>query len=134
MEHLRINVNGKTYDVVVEKCDPPESAAASHPAPVARPVSQPVPAPAANQPSPAAPPAPTAHAHSAGNINSPLAGIVIALPVTPGSAVKEGDLVITLEAMKMYTSINAPRDGTVTSIHVGVGEAVDEGQPLFALE
>jgi biotin carboxyl carrier protein len=136
MEHLRITINGKSYDVVVEKCDSPESGAGVHPAPAAHPPSQPVtvPAPAATPPAPAAKPAPAALSQGAENVTSPLTGIVNALPVAPGSAVKEGDLVITLEAMKMYTSINAPRDGTVTSIHVSIGDAVDEGQPLFSLE
>ena len=50
-----------------------------------------------------------------------------------GAVVNEGDLVITLEAMKMYTAINAPRSGTITAIHVKVGDAVEEGQALYTI-
>ena len=50
-----------------------------------------------------------------------------------GPVVAEGDLVITLEAMKMYTPINAPMAGTITAIHVKVGDAVEEGQILYTI-
>ncbi len=50
-----------------------------------------------------------------------------------GATVSEGDLVITLEAMKMYTAINAPGSGTITAIHVAVGDAVEEGQVLYTI-
>ena len=93
------------------------------------------------QPPPAAPAAPLAAPKAApkataakGDVASPLAGIVKSLDVAVGTAVKAGDLVITLEAMKMYTAMNAPADGTVTAIHVKVGDAVDEDQPLYTLD
>ena len=50
-----------------------------------------------------------------------------------GATIKEGDLVVTLEAMKMFTAINAPTSGTITAIHVQVGSAVDEGQVLYTI-
>ena len=50
-----------------------------------------------------------------------------------GAKVNAGDLVITLEAMKMYTAINAPTSGTITAMHVKVGDAVDEGQVLYTI-
>ena len=129
MEHLRITVEGKTYDVIVEKIGSGESA------PVASQVVRPA-APAAAAPArtvaPAPAPAPAAAA-SAGDACSPLAGIVQAIDVPVGATVKEGDLVITLEAMKMYTPINATASGTIKAIHVKVGDAVEEGQVLYTI-
>jgi biotin carboxyl carrier protein len=104
MKHLRITVEGKSYDVTVEKLD---GDVAPKPAPKA-----------------------TA---AAGDVTSPLAGIVKSVDVAVGANVKAGDLVITLEAMKMYTAINAPADGTVSAILVNVGDAVDEDQVLYTL-
>lgn len=123
MEHLRITVEGKAYDVTVEKLDGNESSA---PAPTIRSA-----APAARA---AAAPAPVSHAPAAvGDVVSPLAGIVQAIEAAVGAKVNEGDLIITLEAMKMYTAINATGSGTVTAIHVKVGDAVEEGQPLYTI-
>ncbi|MEI6673628.1 MAG: biotin/lipoyl-containing protein [Verrucomicrobiota bacterium] len=126
MKQLRITVEGKAYDVTVERLDAPESATPMPaPAPVravsaaAAPVAMPKAAPKAV----AAP----------GDVHSPLAGIVKAVDAKVGAVVKAGDPVITLEAMKMYTSINAPTDGTITAIHVNPGDAVDEGQALYTL-
>ncbi len=126
MEHLRITVAGKAYDVVVEKIDSNEPD--SSPAPVR------AAAPAAPRtaPAPAPRPAPTAVAGS-GDATSPLAGLVQAIAMEVGASVNEGDLVITLEAMKMYTAINAPTSGTITAILVKVGDAVDEGQVLYTI-
>jgi biotin carboxyl carrier protein len=66
-------------------------------------------------------------------MTSPLAGIVQAIAVEVGTPIKEGEHVITLEAMKMYTPINATSTGTIKAIHVKIGDAVDEGQPLFTI-
>jgi biotin carboxyl carrier protein len=129
MEHLRITVEGKAYDVVVEKIGSSETA------PVVAHVVRPA-APAAAAPvravAPALAPATPATA-SAGDAHSPLAGIVQAIDVAVGAIVKEGDLVITLEAMKMYTPINATASGTIKAIHVKVGDAVEEGQVLYTI-
>ena len=65
---------------------------------------------------------------------SPLAGRVTAINVEAGQAVKEGDHLLTLEAMKMNTFIMAPRDGTVKAMKAAVGDAVEEGQALVTLE
>jgi len=131
MERLRITVDGKAYEVVVEKIDatptasPAHTAAsAAHPAVSAAPAHAPALAPA-----PATPP----QAAAAGDMLSPLAGIVQAIEVQVGAQVNEGDLVITLEAMKMYTPVNSTSTGTVKAIHVKVGDAVEEGQPLFTI-
>ena len=127
MEHLRITVEGKVYEVVVEKLDHDEAEA-----PAAAPVVRAA-APAARTAAPAPAPAPAPVAASAGDVTSPLAGIVQAIDVAVGATVTEGDLIITLEAMKMYTPINAATSGTIKAIHVKVGDAVEEGQPLYAI-
>ncbi len=127
MEHLRITVDGKAYEVVVEKIETAGSSASHTPA--AAPVR--AAAPAASAPAPAPTPAPKAAAE--GDMVSPLAGIVQAIAVQVGTQVNEGDLVITLEAMKMYTPVNATASGTIKAIHVKTGDAVEEGQPLFTI-
>lgn len=127
MEHLRITIGDKVYDVIVEKIDSEET---DHPTPSTQ-LSRPV---ASTQsplsPSPSRAPSPPA---SAGDALSPLAGIVKEIEVAPGTQVSEGDLIVTLEAMKMYTAINATTSGTVTAIHVKIGDAVEEGQVLYTI-
>lgn len=126
MEHFRITVAGKSYDVVVEKIDSDESENSYTPAPVTR-VAAPV------EPLRPAAPAPAKVAAAAGDVTSPLAGIVQAVELEVGAAVSEGDSVLTLEAMKMYTSISASTAGTITAIYVKVGDAVEEGQALYSI-
>jgi biotin carboxyl carrier protein len=129
MDHLRITVEGKVYEVVVEKISS-DSASAPVPAPVVRSAAPAAPARAA---APAPAPTPKPASGGAGDAHSPLAGIVQAIDASVGTVVKEGDLVITLEAMKMYTPINAVASGTITAIHVKVGDAVEEGQTLYTI-
>lgn len=126
MEHLRITVEGRVYDVIVEKQTGGDSRESASPMPAVRAA-----APAAVTKAPAAP-APKAAA-AAGDVLSPLAGIVQAIAVEVGTVVSDGDPGVTLEAMKMYTPINAPSNGTVSAVHVKVGDAVEEGQPLFTI-
>ncbi|SHG29576.1 biotin/lipoyl-containing protein [Dysgonomonas macrotermitis] len=71
---------------------------------------------------------------SAGAIKSPLPGIVVGINVNVGDAVKKGQTVAVLEAMKMENSINAPKDGTVTSIGVNPGDSVLEGVTILTIE
>jgi biotin carboxyl carrier protein len=122
MEHLRITVEGKAYDVIVETIDSNQPASA--PTAVRAAARAAAPAPAL---------APKPVAAGSGDAPSPLAGIVQAIDAAVGAVVAEGDLVITLEAMKMYTPINAPMSGTITAIHVKVGDAVEEGQILYTI-
>lgn len=133
IKKLRVTVDGKAYDVTVEMPDERAVAAPAAPAPTVLPsvapaTVVPVAAPAAK---PAA--APTAKA-GANDIPSPLSGRVTAINVQPGQAVKEGDHLLTLEAMKMNTFITAPRNGTVKDVKVEIGAVVDEGQALLTLE
>ena len=140
-------INGKRYEVEVEKLEAYKSldrngvAAPATPvlasaAPARRPAA---PAPAAPAPAPAAPapapaPAPAA-APSAGSttIEAPMPGKILNVKVAAGQAVKFGEVVIIMEAMKMETEIVAPADGTVRQILVKAGDAVDTGAALVAL-
>ena len=112
MKKLRITVDGKVFDVSVELLDQVSSTTAA-PVPAAAPA-----------------PAPAPAAAGAGDIPSPLAGKVVSLDVAPGTAVKAGDQIMTLEAMKMNTIIYAPSAGTITAFCVSAGDTVQEGQPL----
>lgn len=83
----------------------------------------------ANKPKPAA-----AGGNSAGAVKSPLPGIVIDILVNVGDAVKKGQTVAMLEAMKMENAIQATQDGTVTEINVNKGDSVLEGVTLLSIE
>ncbi len=123
MKSYTITVNGKAYAVTVE-----EGAAAPAAAPVA-----PVAAPAA-APAPAAP-APAAPAGAAGSVNvtAPMPGKVISIKSSVGQAVKKGDVILVLEAMKMENDIVAPEDGSIASINVSNGDSVEAGAVLATL-
>lgn len=127
MKKLRITVDGKAFDVSVEMLDGSTSAPAAAPVSSAPVASAPVSAPPA--PAPAAP-APSA---AAGDVPSPLAGKIVSIETKVGAQVKEGDQLLTMEAMKMNTLIFAPASGTVSAILVNVGDGVQEGQPLCTI-
>ena len=131
LRHLRITVDGKPYDVVVE--DMTESGGSLYPAPgVMPPVAAPVaPAPTAPVAAPAAR-APVA-AGGANDRTAPLGGTIQEISAKVGDAVKAGDTVMVIEAMKMKTKITAHKDGTVSAIAVKVGDAVESGQVLFTI-
>lgn len=131
MKKLRITVDGKAYEVGVEILD--EGSAPASPPPASTPVrSAAVSAPAAPAPSPQ-PAAAPANGGGPGVVVSPLAGKVVSIDVKQGDAVKTGDRVATIEAMKMNTFIYAECDGTVAQIMATAGEMVDEGAPLLQL-
>lgn len=133
IKKLRVTVDGKSYEVTVELDDEPSSSAAMPSAPpILAPVAVASAAPAVSAPPPA--PAAGGVASAPGDVPSPLAGRVTAINVAAGQSVKEGDHLLTLEAMKMNTFVMAPRAGKVREVKVSVGSAVEEGQGLVSLE
>ena len=93
------------------------------------------PAPAAQAaPAPAAAAAPAAKPAGAGKaVKSPLPGVIIEVSVKEGQAVKAGQKVAVIEAMKMENEIAAESDGTVTAIHVNKGDSVLEGADIVTI-
>ena len=97
------------------------------------------PAPTAAEAAPAASQAKTESAPAASGtagsieVTSPMPGKILAVKKNPGDAVKAGDPILVLEAMKMENDIVAPQDGTVASINVSVGDAVESGATLATM-
>ena len=123
---FRVTLNGKTYEVEAEKGAPmPETV---YTAPAA------APAPAVEAPAAAAPaPAPAPAAVSGAVVSSPLPGNVLAIEVNPGEAVKAGQVLVLIEAMKMENEIVAPCDGVVKQILVNKGAVVATGDKLLVI-
>ena len=118
-----VTVNGADYQVELENAP-----AAAPAAPAVQ--SAPVPAPAAAAPAaPAAKPA----AGAGRKVVSPLPGVIIEVSVKEGQAVKAGQKVAVIEAMKMENEIAAESDGTVTAIHVAKGDSVLEGADIVTI-
>ena len=132
----KVTLNGKVYEVEVEKGEAVIQAEydAALPAPAPAAPAAPVAAPAA--PAPAAAPAAPAPAAQAGAnaVPSPLPGNINAVNFSVGQAVKAGDVVIILEAMKMENEIVSPKAGTITKLYVQKGAVVNTGDPLFDVE
>ena len=103
MKKYRVNVNGTQYDITLEVLEG-EAAAA------------PKAAPAGGQ-----------------SVAAPMPGTILAVNVKPGQAVKKGDVLIMLEAMKMENEIMAPVDGTVGAVNVTKGQSVQSGDVLLTL-
>ena len=120
MKNYRITVNGVAYDVAVEEMG--EEAATSAPAP-------------AVAPKPAAPKAaPAAAGAGAVKINSPMPGNILSVKASAGQAVKKGDVLMILEAMKMENEICAPQDGTIASVQIAAGDSVESGDVLATMD
>ena len=127
----KVTLNGRTYEVEVEAgkamlLDEYEAIAPA-PAAAAAPVAAPAAAPAA-----AAPAAPVVTG-SGEAVNAPMPGNILKVNVQNGQAVKEGDLLCVLEAMKMENEIMAPRAGTVAQVVATKGSSVDTGATLVVL-
>lgn len=134
IKRLRVTVDGNSYDVTVEVPDetrsPAVTATPTAPA-VAAPAPPPMAAPVAPTPAPAA--AAPSSPSGPGDVPCPLAGRVTAIMVTVGQEVKEGDHLVTLEAMKMNTFVFAPKNGKVAEIKTAVSAVVEEGQVLVRI-
>lgn len=129
----KVTLNGRTYEVEVEASkamllDEYEAIVPAA-APVAAPAAAPAPVAA-----PAAAPAPAAAAPVAGDaVTAPMPGNILKVNVTAGQAVKEGDVLVVLEAMKMENEILAPKACTVKQVLVSKGATVDTGATLVVL-
>ena len=109
MKNYRVNVNGTVYEVSVEEISAGEVKAA-----------------------PAAKPAAAAGAGE--KITAPMPGNILSVNVSAGQAVKKGDVLMVLEAMKMENEIMAPKAGKVTSVAVSKGATVATGDLLCTVE
>ena len=123
MKSYTITVNGNVYDVTVE-----EGAGAV--APVAAPRAA---APVAPKATPKATAPVATGAAGSVKVEAPMPGKILKTVATAGQAVKKGDVIVVLEAMKMENEIVAPQDGTVASINVAVGDSVEAGAVLATL-
>lgn len=113
MKKYRVNVNGTVYEVELEEITGAAPAAA---APVAAPAAAPAAAPVGGE-----------------KVCAPMPGTILSVNVSNGSAVKKGDVLMILEAMKMENEIMAPCDGTVTSVAAAKGAAVESGALLCTI-
>lgn len=120
MKNYTITVNGNVYEVTVEE-------GASTGAVAAAPKAAPKAAPAA------APKAAATGAAGSVVVTAPMPGKILAVKASAGQAVKKGDVIMVLEAMKMENDIVAPQDGTVASINAAVGDSVEAGATLATL-
>ena len=125
-----ISLNGHTYEVEVELAQPMLMSEFQSYAPAA-PAAAPA-APAAAEAPAAAPAAPVVT--GAGEaVNAPMPGTILKVNVTQSQAVKEGDVLCVLEAMKMENEILAPKSGTATQVLATKGATVDTGAPLVVI-
>ena len=128
----KITLNGRTYEVEVEAgkamlLDEYEAIAPSAPAAPAAPVA------AAAPVAEAAPAAPAAVTGAGEAVSAPMPGTILKVNVAQGQAVKEGDVLCVLEAMKMENDIIAPKSGTITQVVVAKGSNVSSGDPLVVI-
>ena len=121
MKRYTITVNGTPYDVTVDEAGASAPVAAAPVAPAAK-----------AAPAPAAKPA-VSGAEGSVKVEAPMPGTILDVKTSVGAAVKSGDVLCILEAMKMENDIVAPADGTVASIAVGKGDSVEAGQIIVTL-
>lgn len=130
MKKFKVTVNGKAYEVEVEEMGGAPAAAPAAPAPTP---AAPAPTPAA---APAATPAPAVGGpipEGAITVKAPMPGKISALKAEAGKAVKRGDIILVLEAMKMQNDITATADGTLHEIRVNPGDNVKTGDVLAVI-
>ena len=123
MKKYNVTVNGTAYEVTLEAVDASEVKAS--PAPAAAPAAAPAPTPAV------APAAPVSGGKE--TVSSPMPGNILAVNVANGAAVKKGDVLMILEAMKMENEIMSPCDGTILSVNVTKGASVETGAVLCVI-
>ena len=114
MKKYRVTVNGTAYEIQLEELTGA--------------------APAASAPAAAPAPAPAAASAGGEQVTSPMPGTILDVKVAQGAAVKKGDVLMILEAMKMENEIMCPCDGKVASIHASKGTAVESGTLLCVIQ
>ena len=122
----KVTINDKVYEVEVEKGKAnliKTTAVAAAPAPAAAPAAAPAPAAAS----------PAAVAANATPVNAPMPGTILNVKVNVGDQVKEGDVVVILEAMKMENEICAPKSGTVAQVLTAKGSTVNTGDAMISI-
>lgn len=124
MKKFNVTVNGTAYDVEVNEVKAAAPAAAPKAAPAAAPAPAPAPAPAA-----AAAPVPA----GAETVKAPMPGKILSVAVSAGQAVKKGETLLILEAMKMQNEIAAPHDAVVSEVRVSANQTVSTGDDMVVL-
>ena len=124
MKKFNVTVNGTAYDVEVNEVKAAAPAAAPKAAPAAAPKAAPAPAPAA-----AAAPVPA----GAETVKAPMPGKILSVAVSAGQAVKKGETLLILEAMKMQNEIAAPHDAVVSEVRVSANQTVSTGDDMVVL-
>ncbi len=135
-----VTLNGKIYEVDVTESDAIVTGVSQVPFVVAAPAAAPVAAPAVEAApaapvaeAPAAPAAPAPVSADGTQVKAPMPGTVLAVKKNVGEAVKAGDVIVVLEAMKMENDIVAPCDGTVKSINAPKGTTVNTDDVLAVI-
>lgn len=126
MSKYRITVDGKTYEMDVELIGSNGAAV--------QPVAKAAPAPVVSAPAAPAPAASKPAAASTGAVTAPMPGTILKVLKASGDAVKAGDVVLILEAMKMENEITAPADGVIGSLSLTEGSTVAGGDLLFEVK
>ncbi len=118
MKNYKVIVNGTAYEVAVEEISAADvKTAPAAPAAPAAPVAAPVAAPAGGE-----------------KVTAPMPGTILDVKVAEGQAVKAGDILVILEAMKMENEILAPCDGTVAGLSVTKGASVESGAVICSVQ
>jgi glutaconyl-CoA decarboxylase len=135
----KIEVNGKTHDVEVEEKGAGYMVTVDGIAYKAR-IEEVAATPqvqwspvAVQPPSGSVPPVPVHSPHVPGSVAAPMPGTVLKVHVSPGDTVSVGDVLLTLEAMKMENEISSPTSGTVENVHVKEGQSVNTGDALLVI-
>jgi glutaconyl-CoA/methylmalonyl-CoA decarboxylase subunit gamma len=132
MKKYRVHVNGVPFEVELEMVEDDENDL-----PAGLPAGRTVTIPQVSMPSGPSPMIPRASgpfatAAESGKITSPLTGAVIRVIVKEGQAIKQGTVLLEIDAMKMNTKVFAPANATVMAIHVKEGDNVTQGQLLIS--
>lgn len=128
MKRYLITVKGISYEVEVEELKGQKTAD------TVKQSAEPAPAPEVSAPAPAVSAPAPASSDSSKNITCPMPGTILKVMVKPGDAIKRGDVVIILEAMKMENEIFATDDATVESVNVSEGSTANTGDVLVTFK